>query len=58
MAKKRGMLQWVRVQVRRDGEFYTTLKGDRIVPEFLDILNNYVSRTYATDVTNQLLPIV
>ena len=31
-----------------DGHLFTTLKGDRIVPEFLDILNKYVVRTYAT----------
>jgi hypothetical protein len=25
----------------------TTLRGDRIVAEFIDILNKYVERTYA-----------
>ena len=29
-----------------DGKLKVTLKGDRIVPEFLDILNEYVARTY------------
>ncbi len=29
-----------------DGELSVTLKGDRIVDEFLDILNEYVARTY------------
>src|SRR5271169_3464509 len=30
-----------------DGRLMTTLKGDRIVAEFIDILNNYVSSHYA-----------
>ena len=30
-----------------DGRLMTTLRGDRIVAEFLEILNNYVQRTYA-----------
>src|SRR2546421_9087595 len=29
-----------------DGKLLTTLKGDRIVPEFLLILEEYVARTY------------
>jgi (E)-4-hydroxy-3-methylbut-2-enyl-diphosphate synthase len=29
-----------------DGKLFTTLKGDRIVPEFLTILEEYVARTY------------
>ena len=29
-----------------DGKLRVTLKGDRIVPEFLEILNEYVERTY------------
>jgi (E)-4-hydroxy-3-methylbut-2-enyl-diphosphate synthase len=29
-----------------DGRLYTTLKGDRIVAEFLGILDEYVARTY------------
>jgi (E)-4-hydroxy-3-methylbut-2-enyl-diphosphate synthase len=29
-----------------DGKLFTTLKGDRIVPEFLAILEDYVERTY------------
>ncbi|MEX0691871.1 MAG: flavodoxin-dependent (E)-4-hydroxy-3-methylbut-2-enyl-diphosphate synthase [Gemmatimonadales bacterium] len=29
-----------------DGRLFTTLKGDRIVPEFTTILNEYVSRKY------------
>ena len=30
-----------------DGKLKCTLRGDRIVEEFLVILNNYVDRTYA-----------
>ena len=33
-----------------DGELHTTLKGDRIVGDFLDILNAYVARTYGVPV--------
>jgi (E)-4-hydroxy-3-methylbut-2-enyl-diphosphate synthase len=29
-----------------DGEFSVTLKGDRLVEEFIDILNDYVARRY------------
>ena len=29
-----------------DGKLSTTLRGDRIVAEFRDILNNYVARRY------------
>jgi (E)-4-hydroxy-3-methylbut-2-enyl-diphosphate synthase len=29
-----------------DGRLMTTLRGDRIVAEFIAILNNYVERTY------------
>jgi (E)-4-hydroxy-3-methylbut-2-enyl-diphosphate synthase len=29
-----------------DGKLRVTLKGDSIVPEFLDLLNDYVTRTY------------
>ncbi len=34
-----------------DGELDVTLKGERIVAEFLEILNAYVTRTYATPTT-------
>ena len=37
-----------------DGRLLTTLKGDRIVPEFLEILEEYVARTYPSRV-GQLL---
>jgi hypothetical protein len=32
--------------VYMDGKLFTTLKGDRIVQEFLVILEEYVTRTY------------
>jgi len=32
-----------------DGRLMTTLKGDRIVAEFIEILNSYVTSHYATD---------
>ena len=31
-----------------DGKLTVTLKGEHIVPEFLEILEDYVSRTYGT----------
>ncbi len=34
-----------------DGQLSVTLKGDRIVAEFLDILNDYVDRTYPSTVS-------
>ena len=34
-----------------DGSLHVTLKGDRIVAEFLDILEEYVQRTYPAAVT-------
>jgi (E)-4-hydroxy-3-methylbut-2-enyl-diphosphate synthase len=30
-----------------DGKLKCTLRGDRIVAEFIDILNGYVDKTYA-----------
>ncbi len=33
-----------------DGRLSTTLRGDRIVAEFIEILNNYVARKYAEQV--------
>jgi (E)-4-hydroxy-3-methylbut-2-enyl-diphosphate synthase len=32
-----------------DGRFAATLKGDRIVPEFIKILNEYVGSRYAAN---------
>jgi (E)-4-hydroxy-3-methylbut-2-enyl-diphosphate synthase len=31
-----------------DGKLMVTLKGDNIVPEFLQILEDYVERKYST----------
>lgn len=42
-----GTFEEPKAPVYVDGQLFTTLKGDRIVPEFLDILNSYVTRTYA-----------
>ncbi len=36
--------------VYMDGQLYRTLRGDRIVAEFIDILNDYVERKYAPTV--------
>jgi len=33
-----------------DGKLSCTLRGDRIVAEFIEILNNYVDRRYAGQV--------
>ncbi len=33
-----------------DGKLSTTLRGDRIVAEFIEILNNYIDRRYAASV--------
>jgi (E)-4-hydroxy-3-methylbut-2-enyl-diphosphate synthase len=42
-----GTFEEPKAPVYVDGEFLTTLKGDRIVAEFLQILDEYVARTYA-----------
>jgi len=42
-----GTFEEPKAPVYVDGRLYTTLKGDRIVAEFLEILDSYVSRTYA-----------
>ncbi|MGZ8379860.1 MAG: flavodoxin-dependent (E)-4-hydroxy-3-methylbut-2-enyl-diphosphate synthase [Gemmatirosa sp.] len=42
-----GTFEEPKAPVYVDGEFVTTLKGDRIVAEFLEILDAYVARTYA-----------
>ncbi|MEO7041707.1 MAG: flavodoxin-dependent (E)-4-hydroxy-3-methylbut-2-enyl-diphosphate synthase [Gemmatimonadaceae bacterium] len=36
-----------------DGKLAITLKGDNIVPEFLELLDAYVERTYRADITNE-----
>jgi (E)-4-hydroxy-3-methylbut-2-enyl-diphosphate synthase len=43
-----GTFEEPKAPVYVDGRLYTTLKGDRIVEEFLVILDEYVKRTYAT----------
>jgi (E)-4-hydroxy-3-methylbut-2-enyl-diphosphate synthase len=45
-----GTFEEPKAPVYIDGKLRVTLKGDAIVPEFLEILNDYVARTYpATD---------
>ena len=41
-----GTFEEPKAPVYVDGKLKVTLKGDNIVPEFLDILNDYVVRTY------------
>ena len=43
-----GTFEEPKAPVYVDGALLLTLKGDRIVPEFLEILENYVARTYPT----------
>ena len=43
-----GTFEEPKAPVYVDGSLMVTLKGDRIVPEFLEILENYVARTYPT----------
>jgi (E)-4-hydroxy-3-methylbut-2-enyl-diphosphate synthase len=42
-----GTFEEPKAPVYVDGRLMTTLKGDRIVAEFIDILNDYVSSHYA-----------
>ncbi|MGV3708178.1 MAG: flavodoxin-dependent (E)-4-hydroxy-3-methylbut-2-enyl-diphosphate synthase [Gemmatimonas sp.] len=42
-----GTFEEPKAPVYVDGQLYTTLKGDRIVAEFLEILDNYVVKSYA-----------
>jgi (E)-4-hydroxy-3-methylbut-2-enyl-diphosphate synthase len=44
-----GTFEEPKAPVYVDGKLFTTLKGDRIVEEFLGILEEYVARTYAQD---------
>jgi (E)-4-hydroxy-3-methylbut-2-enyl-diphosphate synthase len=44
-----GTFEEPKAPVYVDGELRVTLKGDRIVPEFLEILNDYVARRYAAN---------
>jgi (E)-4-hydroxy-3-methylbut-2-enyl-diphosphate synthase len=41
-----GTFEEPKAPVYVDGRLSTTLRGDRIVPEFLAILEDYVARTY------------
>ena len=43
-----GTFEEPKAPVYVDGRLFTTLRGDRIVPEFLAILEEYVERTYPT----------
>jgi (E)-4-hydroxy-3-methylbut-2-enyl-diphosphate synthase len=43
-----GTFEEPKAPVYIDGALAVTLRGDRIVPEFLEILESYVARTYAT----------
>jgi (E)-4-hydroxy-3-methylbut-2-enyl-diphosphate synthase len=42
-----GTFEEPKAPVYVDGKLMVTLKGDNIVPEFLQILEDYVDRTYA-----------
>ena len=44
-----GTFEEPKAPVYVDGKLIVTLKGDNIVPEFLQILEDYVGRTYAVD---------
>jgi (E)-4-hydroxy-3-methylbut-2-enyl-diphosphate synthase len=44
-----GTFEEPKAPVYVDGKLMLTLKGDNIVPEFLQILEDYVERTYAID---------
>jgi (E)-4-hydroxy-3-methylbut-2-enyl-diphosphate synthase len=41
-----GTFEEPKAPVYVDGKLFVTLKGDRIVPEFLEILENYVATRY------------
>ena len=46
-----GTFEEPKAPVYIDGKLSTTLKGDKIVPEFLEILENYVASHYRSDAT-------
>ena len=52
-----GTFEEPKAPVYVDGEFRTTLKGDRIVEEFLVILEEYVARTYPAAPRAQAAPV-
>ena len=41
-----GTFEEPKAPVYIDGRLHVTLKGDRIVPEFLELLDDYVARRY------------
>jgi len=45
-----GTFEEPKAPVYVDGKLFTTLKGDKIVEEFLVILENYVQTSYGTTV--------
>jgi len=45
-----GTFEEPKAPVYVDGRLHTTLKGDRIVAEFIDILNDYVATRYGSAV--------
>ena len=47
-----GTFEEPKAPVYVDGRLMTTLKGDRIVAEFIDILNEYVDSHYAAEAEN------
>ncbi|MEP6619245.1 MAG: flavodoxin-dependent (E)-4-hydroxy-3-methylbut-2-enyl-diphosphate synthase [bacterium] len=49
-----GTFEEPKAPVYMDGKFLTTLKGDRIVQDFLVILEDYVTRTYPAPVVDTL----
>ena len=51
-----GTFEEPKAPVYVDGRLMTTLKGDRIVAEFLEILNNYVDSHYATQYAESRQP--
>src|SRR5580693_910480 len=48
-----GTFEEPKAPVYVDGRLFTTLKGDRIVPEFIDILDEYVDSHYAARETEK-----
>ncbi|HEY4903950.1 MAG TPA: flavodoxin-dependent (E)-4-hydroxy-3-methylbut-2-enyl-diphosphate synthase [Candidatus Sulfotelmatobacter sp.] len=52
-----GTFEEPKAPVYVDGRLFTTLKGDRIVPEFIDILDDYVDSHYAArEVVKEEIP--
>src|SRR5215217_1313660 len=52
-----GTFEEPKAPVYVDGKLMVTLKGDNIVPEFLEILESYVDRTYAIDDAGEREPL-